>query len=153
MTIVLGATGALVGGLIHEWLGGGETAGTDWIRLIVQVAVAAIVIVIYITIPAGIQSSKLAGFALWPFGRAVVPIPGRSPTISAIMNIIWLVTGGFWLAIAHVIAGVLLMITIIGIPLAVASIRMAGLALVPFGKQVVDRSRIGATGDAIVVGS
>ncbi|MBY5162189.1 YccF domain-containing protein [Salsipaludibacter albus] len=122
-----------------------------WLALLYVVA-GVINIILIITIPAGIQSFKLAGFALWPFGRAVVPIPGRSPTISAIMNIIWLFTGGFWLAVAHVIAGVLLMITIIGIPLGVASMKMAGLALVPFGKQVVDRSRVTATGDAIVVG-
>ena len=123
-----------------------------WLALLYVIA-GIINIILVITIPAGIQSFKLAGFALWPFGRAVVPIPGRSLTISAIMNIIWLVTGGFWLAAAHVIAGVLLMLTIIGIPLGVASIKMAGLALVPFGKQVVDRNLIGATSGAMVVGS
>ncbi len=123
-----------------------------WWLALAYVVAGVINIVLIITIPAGIQAFKLAGFALWPFGRAVVPIPGRSPTISAIMNIIWLVTGGFWLALAHVVAGVLLMITIIGIPLGVASMKMAGLALVPFGKTVVDRREVTAVEDALVVG-
>ena len=47
MTIVLGAIGALVGGLVYEWLGGGETGGIDWIKLAIQVAVAAVAVIIY----------------------------------------------------------------------------------------------------------
>ena len=90
-----------------------------------------------IGIPFGVQSFKLAGYALWPFGRVVVHRPD-SGGVSVIANIIWLVLGGIWLALGHVIAGLLLCITIIGIPFGIASFKMAGLALVPFGKEIVD---------------
>lgn len=123
-----------------------------WWLALAYVIAGIINIVLIITIPAGVQSFKLAGFALWPFGRAVVDIPGRSPTFSVLLNVIWIVTGGFWLALAHVVAGLLLMITIIGIPLGVASMKMAGLALAPFGKTVVPRDQVRSGGDAVVVG-
>ena len=67
--------------------------------------------------------------------------------MSVFANIIWLVLGGIWLALGHVIAGLLLCITIIGIPFGVASFKMAGLALVPFGKEIVDADRA----DVVVV--
>ena len=76
--------------------------------------------------------------ALWPFGRAVVPDPHRLPLLTLIGNILWLILGGLAIAIAHVVLGLLLCITIIGIPLGVASIKMARLALTPFGHRVVD---------------
>lgn len=123
-----------------------------WLALLYVVA-GIINFVMIVTIPAGVQSFKLAGFALWPFGRAVRDIPGRSPTISLLLNVIWIVTGGVWLAVAHVIAGLVLMITIIGIPFGIASFRMAGLALAPFGKEVVAVSRLTPSDDAIVVGA
>jgi uncharacterized membrane protein YccF (DUF307 family) len=91
-----------------------------------------------IGIPFGIAAFKLAGYALWPFGRAVVPDPHRLPVLSLIGNIIGLILGGLAIAIAHVVLGILLCITIIGIPLGIASMKMARLALTPFGHQVVD---------------
>jgi uncharacterized membrane protein YccF (DUF307 family) len=90
-----------------------------------------------IGIPFGIQSFKLAGFALWPFGRAVVRRPGASPSLSLVGNIVWLVLSGIWLALGHAIAGVLLCCTIIGIPLGVANFKMIPLALTPFGRDIV----------------
>ncbi|HKJ54662.1 MAG TPA: YccF domain-containing protein [Nitriliruptoraceae bacterium] len=103
-----------------------------------------------ITIPLAIQSFKLAGYALWPFGRTVVEIPNRSGGVSFLANVVWLILAGWWLVLAHVLAGVLLMITIIGIPLGVASFKMAGLALAPFGKTIVSLDEIGTT--QVVVG-
>ncbi len=93
--------------------------------------------VFVITIPFGVQSFKLAGYALWPFGRVVVHRPDRDVALGCLGNGIWFVFGGIWLALAHLLAGVLLCLTVIGIPLGVASIKMAGLALAPFGKQIV----------------
>jgi uncharacterized membrane protein YccF (DUF307 family) len=90
-----------------------------------------------IGIPFGVQSFKLAGYALWPFGRVVYQRTDRSPGLSCIGNVIWFVLSGLWLAIGHVVTGVLLCITIIGIPFGIASFKLAGLALVPFGKVVV----------------
>ncbi len=90
-----------------------------------------------IGIPFGIQSFKLAGYALWPFGRMVVHRPDRVVAFGCLGNVIWFFLGGFWLALAHVVTGVLLCLTIIGIPLGIADFKLAGLALAPFGKQVV----------------
>jgi uncharacterized membrane protein YccF (DUF307 family) len=90
-----------------------------------------------IGIPFGIQSFKLASYALWPFGRTVVYRTDRDPSLSCLGNIIWLVFAGIWLAIGHVLTGVLLCITIIGIPFGIASFKLAGLSLTPFGKTVV----------------
>ena len=97
-----------------------------------------------IGIPFGIQSFKLAGFALWPFGRAVVRRPRRSTTLSLVGNVLWFVLAGVWLAIEHLVVGVLLCITIIGIPLGVANFKLIPLALAPFGKDVVKK---GSTSD------
>ena len=90
-----------------------------------------------IGIPFGIQSFKLAGYALWPFGRVVVQRSDRDAALSCVGNAIWLVLSGIWLAIGHVVTGLLLCLTIIGIPFGIASFKLAGLALVPFGKLVV----------------
>jgi uncharacterized membrane protein YccF (DUF307 family) len=91
-----------------------------------------------IGIPFGIAAFKLAGYALWPFGRAVIRDPHRDAALSAIGNVLWFVLGGVWLALAHLLLGVVLCLTIIGIPLGVASMKMARLALTPFGHRVVD---------------
>ena len=90
-----------------------------------------------IGIPFGIQAFKLAGYALWPFGRMVVNRPDRDVGLSCLGNAIWFVLGGLWLALGHLITGLLLCLTVIGIPLGIASFKLAGLALAPFGKQVV----------------
>jgi uncharacterized membrane protein YccF (DUF307 family) len=95
-----------------------------------------------ITIPFGIQSFKLAGFALWPFGRVVVDRPGAGPVSSGCLNLVWLVTGGLWLALGHAITGILLCITVIGIPFGLQSFKLMGLALTPFGKMVVPASSV-----------
>jgi len=90
-----------------------------------------------ITIPFGIQAFKLAGFALWPFGRMVVNKPSSNSAASGCGNIIWFLTGGIWLALGHAITGLLLCITVVGIPFGRQSFKLMGLALAPFGKAVV----------------
>lgn len=95
--------------------------------------------VFIITIPFGVQSFKLAGFALWPFGRAVVKRPDRNRALSAIGNFIWFFFAGIWLALTHLLTGILLCITVVGIPLGLANFKMIPFALVPFGKDVVRR--------------
>lgn len=99
--------------------------------------------VFIITIPFAIQSFKLASYALWPFGRAVVKKPDGDAALSLLGNVIWFLFSGFWLALAHVVAGLLLVLTIIGIPLGLASFKMARLAVWPFGKMVVPREQAG----------
>jgi uncharacterized membrane protein YccF (DUF307 family) len=90
-----------------------------------------------IGIPFGIQSFKLAGYALWPFGRVVVQRLDRDAALSCLGNGIWFVLSGLWLALGHLFTGLLLCITIIGIPFGLASFKLARLALAPFGKQIV----------------
>ncbi|MCU0309093.1 MAG: YccF domain-containing protein [Thermoleophilia bacterium] len=104
-----------------------------------------------IGIPLGVQSFKLAGYALWPFGRVVVGRPGAIGVVSLIGNVIWLILGGLVLAVLHLVVGLLLCLTIIGIPLGLGSIKMARLAIWPFGKAVVPAGLVGP-GDTVVVG-
>jgi uncharacterized membrane protein YccF (DUF307 family) len=107
-----------------------------WLALAYVVA-GVLAIVGIVTIPLALPAFKLAGYALWPFGRMVILRPDRDVALNAIGNVVWLILCGWWLAIGHVIAAVLLAITIIGIPFAVASLKMAGLALWPYGRTVV----------------
>ena len=95
-----------------------------------------------IGIPFGIQAFKLAGYALWPFGRVVVTTEAGYGPLALIGNVIWVVLTGWELALAHLLGGLLLCLTIVGIPLGIASMRMVRLALVPFGKQVVPASAV-----------
>ncbi len=88
-------------------------------------------------IPFGMQAFKLAGYSLWPFGKEVVELPGKSGPLGALGNILWVVLTGFWLAVAHIIAGVMLCLTIVGIPLGLACFKMVSLAFWPFGREIV----------------
>lgn len=110
--------------------------GGLWLAL-AYVMVGLISFVFIITIPFGVQSFKLAGFTLWPFGRVMVARPKASAGLSAVGNIIWLVFGGLWLALGHLLAALINAITIIGIPFAIAHLRLAGAALTPFGHTVM----------------
>jgi uncharacterized membrane protein YccF (DUF307 family) len=115
-------------------------------------ALAGILLCITIIgIPFGLQGFKLAAYALWPFGRALVRSPDRHRGLSVVGNVLWVVLAGWWLALEHLAAGILLCLTIIGIPLGVASFKMAGAALVPFGKEVVELDRLAEISDADVV--
>jgi len=92
--------------------------------------------ILIITIPFGIASFRMANYALWPFGRTVV----RKPTAGAasmIGNVIWLIVAGVWLAIGHIATGLALCITIIGIPLGIASFKMVPVSLLPLGAEIV----------------
>jgi uncharacterized membrane protein YccF (DUF307 family) len=107
-----------------------------WLAIAYLVA-AALMFITIIGIPFAVQAVKLAVYALWPFGKTLIPSAGRHKGLSAIANVLWFILAGWWLALAHLLTGVLLCLTIIGIPLGVASFKMAGAALVPFGKEIV----------------
>lgn len=99
--------------------------------------VAGIIACVFIiTIPAGVACFRIAGYVLWPFGRQVIPIPGAG-AMSALSNVIWFLIAGLWLAIGHVTTAVAQAVTIIGIPLAIANIKLIPVTCFPFGKQVV----------------
>lgn len=98
-----------------------------------------------ITIPFGFASFRLAGYVLWPFGRTVVRRPSAGAA-SAIGNVLWFVLAGVWIAIGHVVSGVLLCLTVIGLPLGIANFKLAAVALAPLGKDIVptaDRRAVG----------
>jgi uncharacterized membrane protein YccF (DUF307 family) len=108
--------------------------------------------ILIITIPFGVQGLKLANFCFWPFGRTLVKRPGASEGLAIVGNIIWLILAGWWLALAHLVSGVVMAITIIGIPLAVANFKLIPVALWPFGREVVSIEEAAAYSDAIGVG-
>ena len=93
--------------------------------------------ILIITIPWGIASFRIANYALWPFGREVVDKPGAGAG-SLLGNIIWIIVAGFWLAIGHIVTGIALCVTIIGIPLGLANFKLVKVSLVPLGKEIVE---------------
>ena len=97
---------------------------------------ALLMFLLIITIPFGIQALKIATFALWPFGRTLVKRPDAGAP-SALGNVLWLIFAGWWLALGHLVAAVLLAITIIGIPLAAGHIKLVPVSLWPFGREIV----------------
>lgn len=89
-----------------------------------------------IGIPFGIQLFKLAGLALWPFGRTAVST-GSGGCLEVGFNLLWLVTFGWAIFLAHLVAGALLCLTIIGIPFGIQAFKISGFALWPFGRRIV----------------
>lgn len=89
-----------------------------------------------IGIPFGLQLIKLAGFALWPFGHDIESDTNDGGCLSIIMNVIWILVGGIEIAMLHLTFGVMLCVTIIGIPFGIQHFKMALLALIPFGKRI-----------------
>lgn len=90
-------------------------------------------------IPFGLQTLKLSVLALCPFGKEIHTTPQAGGCLSIIMNILWILLGGIWISLTHLGFGILLCITIIGIPFGRQHFKMAGLALTPFGKQIVEK--------------
>ncbi len=104
----------------------------------IEYFIASLVLMITIIgIPFGIQTMKLGILALWPFGSEVKETDAAGGCLYTFMNILWILTGGIWIALTHLGFGILLAITIIGIPFAKQHFKMAGLAVTPFGKQIL----------------
>jgi len=103
----------------------------------IEYFVASIILIVTIIgIPFGIQTLKLAGLAVWPFGKEIIQKEQASGCVSIIMNIIWIFVGGIWISLSHLFFGILFGITIIGIPFAKQHFKLAGLALTPFGREI-----------------
>lgn len=119
--------------------------GGFWLALgYVLFGIAACLLIV--TIPAGVASFRMANYALWPFGRTVVEAPtsavGRS--MNGFSNVVWFVVAGLWLALGHIFTAATQAITIIGIPLAIANLKMIPVTCFPFGKRVVPAAQAGA---------
>ena len=116
----------LVGNILWLILGGLEIAFA-WL------VVGVLLCMSIVGIPLGLQAFKMAKLTLTPFGLHVVYGGGAGLLI---VNIIWVVLVGFWMALGYCVAGILNCITIIGVPFGIQSFKMAKLALWPFGAQV-----------------
>lgn len=100
-------------------------------------AAGIICCILIVTIPFGIASFRIGVYALWPFGKTVVDKP-TSGVASVVGNVIWILVAGIWLAIGHIASAIAMAITIIGIPLAIANLKMIPISLMPLGKDIVD---------------
>lgn len=100
--------------------------------------IASILLIITIIgIPFGLQTLKLGVLALWPFGQQIRSKKENGGCINTLMNIIWILIGGIWISLSHLVFGILFFITIIGIPFARQHFKLAALALTPFGKEII----------------
>jgi uncharacterized membrane protein YccF (DUF307 family) len=120
----------VIGNLIWLLFGG--------IVIAIEYLIGSILLIVTIVgIPFGVQTLKMAALALWPFGRDTVVHSRASGCLYILMNILWLLTGGIWIALTHVIFGAVLCITIIGIPFGLQHFKLAAIALSPFGRDIV----------------
>jgi uncharacterized membrane protein YccF (DUF307 family) len=120
---------SLIGNLIWLIFGG--------IIIALEYFVASLLLMLTIIgIPFGLQTFKLGVLALWPFGREAVLTKSSGGCLSVLMNILWILLGGIWIALTHLLFGILLAITIIGLPFGVQHFKLAALALTPFGREI-----------------
>lgn len=102
--------------------------------------VGVVLCITIIGIPFGIQCFKLAGFSLWPFGSTMERRPDAGG-MSVLGNVLWFLLAGWWICLSNLIAGVVMCITIIGIPVGLGAFKLAGVALAPFGRERVPTDR------------
>jgi len=120
----------LLGNLIWLVLGG--------IIIAIEYFIGSLILIITIVgIPFGLQTLKMASLAIWPFGRDTRVDIRASGCLYILMNIIWLLTGGLWIALTHAVFGLILCITIIGIPFGLQHFKLTAIALSPFGRDIV----------------
>ena len=113
------------------------------------VLAGVVLCLLIITIPFGVACFRLAAFVLWPFGRALVPNPAAGAP-STVANVLWFILAGVWMALAHLVLGVVLCLTIIGIPLGLGNFKLAAVAIAPLGKEIVSTTDPRAQAGAIV---
>ncbi len=114
-----------------------------WMAIAYAIAgiICFVLFFLIVTIPFGIAAFRIAGYVLWPFGRSIDRRPGAGVP-SLIGNIIWIILFGWGLALGHLITGVALCITIIGIPLGLANFKIIPISLVPLGVRIVPSDQL-----------
>lgn len=122
-----------IGNLLWIILGG-------FVIFLVYLFGSIVLIITVVGIPFGIQTLKLSVLALLPFGKDVRQGERAGGCLYLIMNVIWLLFAGIEIAIVHVVLALLFAITIIGIPFTAQHIKLAYLALVPFGNDIIDKA-------------
>lgn len=105
-------------------------------------AAGIVLCILIVTFPWGIASFRIGLYALWPFGREIVA--KRSAGVGSFLgNVVWVILAGWWLALGHIVTGLLLCVTIIGIPLGIANFKLVPVSLMPLGKEVREIGRGG----------
>ncbi|ANY09947.1 YccF domain-containing protein [Pseudonocardia sp. HH130630-07] len=107
-----------------------------WLFL-AYLAAGIVACLLVVTIPFGIAAFRIGLYALWPFGREAVRRPG-SGAPSAIGNVLWIVLFGWWLVLGHIVTAVALAVTIIGLPMAWANLKLIPVSLLPLGSVIID---------------
>jgi len=121
----------LLGNLIWLVFGG--------IIIAIEYFIGSIILMITIVgIPFGLQTLKMGALAIWPFGRDTRVHSRASGCLYILMNVLWLLTGGLWIALTHAVFGLILCITIIGIPFGLQHFKLTSIALSPFGRDLVN---------------
>jgi uncharacterized membrane protein YccF (DUF307 family) len=121
---------SLIGNVLWIVLGGG-------ILLFLEYLIGGLLLcVTIIGIPFGVQAFKLSILALLPFGREIEVTKSASGCLSVVMNVLWIVCGGIWITVTHLVFGLLCAITILGLPFAKQHMKLAALGLAPFGARI-----------------
>ena len=118
--------------------------GGLWLAIVYAI-VALVMFILIITIPFGVAAIRISVFCLWPFGRTLVKREDAGAG-SLIGNVIWIVLAGWWLALGHIITGIAMCITIIGIPLGLANFKLIPISLLPRGRDIVNVEAANAMG-------
>ena len=119
----------VIGNIVWLLLGG------IWLALLYLLA-AILMAILIITFPFAIAAARMALFALWPFGRTLVKRP-EAGAPSLVGNVLWLILCGWWLTIGHIATAIAQAITVIGIPVALANLKLIPVSLWPFGREIV----------------
>lgn len=115
-----------------------------WLAIAYALA-ALICFALIVTIPFGVAAFRIGVFALWPFGKTVVK-RSDAGIATGIGNVFWLLFCGWWLALGHIVCGVLLCLTIIGIPLGLANFKLIPVSLLPMGREIISIDQARAMG-------
>jgi uncharacterized membrane protein YccF (DUF307 family) len=121
-----------------------------WIAIGYAIA-ALVMFILIVTIPFGIAALRIGIFALWPFGKTVIRRADAGAG-SAIGNVLWFVLAGWWLILLHLVTGVVLCLTIIGIPLGLANFKLIPVTLTPFGRDIIsieEAEQLGVAGQVV----
>lgn len=118
-----------------------------WLAVAYLVA-GVVMCLLIITIPFGVASLRLASYVIWPFGRTVIRRADAGAP-SAVGNVVWFLFFGLWIALGHVLLGVVLCLTIVGIPLGLGNFKLAAVAIAPLGKEIVRTEQAAAIAGAV----
>ena len=114
--------------------------GSGFVLALAYGIASLICFALIVTIPFGVAALRLASYSLWPFGHTLVSKPSAG-LASGLANVVWVVVAGWWLALAHIVAGIAQCVTIIGIPFGIANFKLVPAAFWPLGRQIVDLDR------------